>query len=140
MTAQKPPSTTLQAERHDPYRMRSIEWLLSLFDGGDFLREVMEGHKQLQIDLIEHKEQHGTKGCQGTMTITVGYALGKSGDVNMGAEVKFKAPKKPPSSATAFLGEDGELTLYSPMMARMQPTPRDATNYDPVTGEVRDID
>jgi hypothetical protein len=74
------------------------------------------------------------------MTISVSYALGKSGDVAMGARVEFKSPKKPPSSAAAFINDDGELTLYSPFMARMHRPLRDVEDIDPETGEVRDPD
>lgn len=140
MTKPKPPTDPARPDPHDPYKMRSLEQILSLFDGGDFLTEVMTGHRQLQKDLLDHKEQHGTKGCQGTMTIQVSYALGKQGDVAMGPAVVFKAPKKPPASAAAFINDDGELTLYSPLMARMQAPVRDVTTYDPDTGEIRDLD
>ncbi len=125
---------------HDPYKMRTLEQILALFDGGDFLEKVMDGHKQLQLDLLEHKAENGTKGCNGTMTLQVNYALGKSGDVAMGATVNFKAPKKPPSSAAAFINDNGELTLYSPFMSRMHQPVRDVSDYDPKTGEVRDTE
>lgn len=135
----KPSSQIIPSEPRDPYRLRTLEQILSLFDGGEFLQKVMDGHEQLQIDLIDHKAEHGTKGCQGTMTLQVSYALGKSGDVSMGATVTFKPPKKPPSSAAAFIDEDtGQLTLYSPFMARMHTPPKDVTDFDPETGEIRD--
>lgn len=142
MTRPKPPARINPAQQHDTYRMRTLDQILHLFDGGDFLDKLMVDHRQLQIDLIEHKDEHGTKSCVGEMTLTIKYALGKSGDVAMGAEVKFKAPRKPPASAAAYIGEDGELTLFSPFMARMQAPLRDAgeTDYDPETGEIRDAD
>ncbi|KMK63800.1 hypothetical protein [Puniceibacterium sp. IMCC21224] len=140
MTKRKDTTALAKAEPHDPYRMRTLEQILALFDGGDFLAEVMAGHKQLQHDLLDHNEEHGPKGCQGSMTIQINYALGKSGDVGMGATATFKAPKKPPSSAAAYINEDGELTLYNPFMARMHQPVRDATDYDPETGEIRDVD
>lgn len=124
---------------HDPYAIRTIEHLFSLFDGGDFLTEVLEGHRQLQIDMLEHKDLHGTKGCKGSMTITVSYALGKQGDVDMGATVNFSPPKAPPASASAFIDENGQMTLYSPLMRRMHSGVRDVTPHDPETGEVRDV-
>jgi len=139
--AKKTPSTEIaKPATHDPYKMRTLEQILTLFDDGDFLDKVMEGHKQLQLDLLEHKAENGTKGCSGSMTITVNYALGKSGDVAMGATVAFKAPKKPPSSAAAYINDNGELTLYSPFMSRMHQPVRDVTDYDPETGEVRDTE
>lgn len=138
MTAHHPPAIT-KPEPNDPYKMRSIEQILSLFDSGDFLKQLMTDHRQLQIDLLEHKAEHGAKGCSGSMTITLNYALGNSGDVAMGATANFKGPKKPPSSAAAFINEKGELTLYSPFMKQMH-QPRDVTDFDPETGEIRDLD
>lgn len=140
MTNPKQPTEIAKRQPDDPYRLRSLEQILALFDGGDFLAEVLDGHKTLQLDLLEHKEEHGTKGCQGSMTIQVNYALGKSGDVAMGANVSFKAPKKPPSSAAAFINDDGELTLMSPFLTRMHQPVRDISDHDPETGEVRDTE
>lgn len=128
--------------QHDPFRMHSLEQILTLFDGGDFLAELMTKHRDLMQDLLDHNGEFGPKGCQGQMTLTIKYAVGNQGDVGMGAQVDFKSPKRPPSSAAAFINDEGELTLYSPMMARMQAPIRDAstTNYDPETGEIRDPD
>ncbi|WP_370312515.1 hypothetical protein [Sagittula sp.] len=141
MTKKQPPLSQIAAAAdHDPYKMRNLEWLLTLFDGGDFLAEVMEGHEQLMRDLLDHQREHGSKGCSGEMSIKISYAVGNGGDVGMGARAEFKPPKKPPSSAAAFINDAGELTLYSPMMARMQPGARPVDAYDPETGEVRDAD
>ena len=137
MPDKKPPARINPPEPPDPYRMRTLEQILSLFDGGDFLEELMSDHRQLQVDLLDYHAEHGGK-AKGTMTIQVGYNLGKSGDVGMTATASFKAPQKPASSAAAFINDNGELTLYSPFMARMQPGVRDVTDHDPETGEVRD--
>ena len=137
----KPPTEIARPDPPDPYKMRGLEQILSLFDGGNFLAELMDGHKQLQLDLLEHNETHGAKGCNGTMNIQINYAVGNAGDVGMGASVTFKPPKKPPSSAAAYINDNGELTLYSPMMRQMQRPVRDASEvYDQDTGEIRDAD
>lgn len=125
---------------HDPYRMTSLEQILTLFDGGEFLAEVMQGHEDLMRDLLDHNAEHGPKGCKGAMQISVGYTVGNAGDVGMSATVTFTSPKKPPSSAAAYIDDAGHLTLYSPMMRRMQTPVRDITPHDPETGEVRDAD
>lgn len=140
MTKAKPPAQISPPVPHDPYLIRGIEHLFTLFDGGDFLAQLMTGHQTLMQDLSEHNAEHGSKGCQGDMTIKVSYAVGNAGDVGMGARVTFTPPKKPSSSAAAYINEAGELTLYSPMMARMHRPVRDATPHDPETGEVRDAD
>lgn len=142
MTQEKPPTETAASSEvvdHDPYAIRSIEQLFALFDGGEFMKDILSGHKDLQVAMVDHKDEHGTKGCKGSMTITVNYALGKQGDLDMGATVNFTHPKAPPSSAAAFVDDKGNLTLYSPLMAKMRPGLRDVTPHDPLTGEVRDI-
>jgi hypothetical protein len=127
------------AEGHDPYKMRTLEQILSLFDGGEFLHELMEKHRELQRQLLEFREEHGHKGCEGEVSIKLKYKVGKQRDVAMEAKSEIKGPKAPPSSAAAFLNDDGDITLYSPLLARMQRPVRDVTPHDPETGEVRDI-
>lgn len=142
MTEPTPPTPIAPRKKpqRDPFAIRTLEQLVALFDGGDFLEQMMIDHRQLQRDLIDHLAAHGSKGCSGSMTLTINYAPGRMGDLAMAATVAFKAPKKPPSSAAAFIDDDGNLTLYSPFMARMQ-SPRDVTetSHDPETGEIRDI-
>jgi len=139
MTKKKPQSAPPEPDAHDQYAIRTIEQLFSLFDGGDFLAEVLEGNRQLQVDMLEHRDMHGSKGCSGSMTIKISYALGKQGDLDMGAKATFDAPKPPPASASAYIDEHGQMTLYSPLMARMHGGVRDVTPHDPETGEVRDV-
>lgn len=140
MTKKKPPTEVAVPDPHDTYKMRTIEQIIALFDGGDFLTQIMSGHQQLMQDLLDHNAEHGPKGCKGTMTIKLSYAVGNAGDVGMGATVAFVPPNKPPSSASAYINDAGELTLYSPMMARMHQPIRDVTGFDPETGEIRDVD
>jgi len=143
MTQKKPPAGAKpekQADPHDPFKMRSLEQILTLFDAGGFMAEIMTGHQSLMQDLRAHADEHGAKGCEGSMVIKLKYAVGHAGDVGMGASVTFTPPKKPPSSAAAFINDAGELTLYSPMMRQMHQPVRDVTDYDPETGEIRDAD
>ncbi|MEP5730305.1 MAG: hypothetical protein ABJL67_13165, partial [Sulfitobacter sp.] len=67
-------------EAHDPYRMRSLEQILSLFDGGQFIADFMSEHAELMQKMLEHAENH-RKGAKGSMSITVNYALNASGDL-----------------------------------------------------------
>jgi hypothetical protein len=140
MTNRKPPEKINQIEPHDPYKMRTLEQIILLFDGGDFMAEIMEGNKKLMQDLLEHHALHGSKGCNGSMTLTLNFGVGKAQDVSMGGKVTFAPPKKPPSGANAYLTDAGDLTLFSPMMRQMQRPIRDVEEYDPETGEIRDVD
>lgn len=137
-----PPKKTKAADPHDQFKMRTLEQILLLFNDGNFLAEVMDGHQKLMHGLLDHNAQYGPKGCKGTMSIQLSYAVGKSGDVGMGANATFTPPKAPPSSAAAYINDAGELTLYSPMMAKMHAPIRDVEDidHDPETGEVRDVE
>ena len=124
------------ATDHDPFRIRGFEQLLALFNGGAFLSDLMDRHAELMVDLRAHLEEHGVKGCEGSLILRIDYAPGKSGDVAMGAKFEVKGPKTPAANAAAYVDEDGRLTLFSPLMARMANPVRDV-NYDPATGEIR---
>lgn len=137
MTQMKTPAVAPKAEPHDPYKMHTLEQILKLFNGGKFLSQTMDGHKLLMQDLLDHNEEFGPKGCNGSMTITIGYSVGNAGDVGMTAKSNFNGPKAPPSSASAHINNAGELTLYSPMMRQMQQPIRDVTDHDE-DGVVRD--
>lgn len=138
MTAQKPTPET-QVERHDPYTIRTIEQLLSLFDNGEFLTTFLEDHRDLLNQMQDHNDQFGHKGAKGSFSISVAYELGGAGDLVMNAQADFKGPKKPSSKAAAYVDGQGEMTLFSPMMRRMHSGVRDVTPHDPETGEVRDV-
>ncbi len=132
------PSTAEVAE-HDPFSIRSIEQLFTLFDGGHFLATFMADHRDLLVQMQDHNEEYGHKGAKGSFSLSVSYELGGSGDMAMKISADFKGPKKPASQAAAYVDDQGQLTLYSPLMKRMQGGVRDATPYDPETGEVRDV-
>lgn len=139
MTKQKPPTEAQAIEIHDPFAIRTIEQFFALFSNGTFARQILTGSHKLRQDLLDHLDEHGSKGATGEMQIKVKYVVSQSRDIQLAAELAFKPPKQPPSTANAYVGENGELTLYSPMMRKMHEPVRDVTtDYDPETGEVRD--
>lgn len=134
----KPPPSTHTSET-DPFSIRSIEQLLTLFDGGEFLTKLMEDHRDLLTKMHDHNNEYDHRGAKGSFTLTISYELGGAGDLGMRAAVDFKGPKKPASRAAAYVDGQGAMTLYSPMMRRMHGGVRDVTPHDPKTDEVRDI-
>ncbi|MGR3375590.1 hypothetical protein [Salipiger abyssi] len=140
MANRKIPQPESTDDDRDPYAVRSIEHLLTLFDGGHFLTELMPEHRELLQKMQDHNEEFGHKGAKGSFTLSVSYELGGAGDLGMQVAKDFKGPKRPPSHAHAFVDRQGQLTLYSPMMKRMHSGVRDVTPHDPETGEVRDVD
>lgn len=127
------------AEEHDPFAIRGVEQLLTLFDGGEFLAQFIADHRDLLQQMQDHNEEYGHKGAKGSFTLNVSYELGGAGDLGMRAQADFKGPKKPASQAAAYVDGQGQMTLYSPMMKRMHSGVRDVTPHDPETGEVRDV-
>lgn len=126
------------AER-DPYAIHGFEQMLTLFDGGDFIKEFKGDHRKLLQKMQDHIEDFGQKSAKGSFTLTVSYELNGAGDLGMSASAAFKEPTKPASKAGAYVDENGQMTLYSPMMKRMHSGVRDVTPHDPETGEVRDV-
>lgn len=112
--------------------LRSMDQILGIFNNGEFLPEVIEKMAELQRKMAEFRAAHSGK-AKGTFTISIAFEQNKMGDVSMVAVCETKAPKAPPSSAVAYVTDEGLLTLYSPMLAQMQV--RDT--FDPDTGEIR---
>lgn len=139
MTKKKQQNESTPAIEHDPFAIRGVEQLLTLFDGGDFLAQFLTDHHDLLQQMQDHNEEFGHKGAKGSFTLNVTYELGGAGDLGMKAQADFKGPKKPASQAAAYVDNQGQMTLYSPMMRRMHSGIRDATPHDPETGEVRDV-
>jgi hypothetical protein len=139
MTKRKDTTDIAKVEPHDPYAIHDILQLLTLFEGGEFLAEFNRDHRDLLQQLADHNADFGTKSAKGSFKLEVSYELGAAGDLGMKVTADFKGPKKPASLAAAFVGEGGQMTLYSPMMKRMQPGVRDVTGYDQETGEIRDV-
>lgn len=109
----------------DQFSIDSVDKLLKLLDGGDFHAEFMQANADLQLDMRNHQQEHGGK-PKGEITLKLGYQLQKSGDVGITGKLTVKAPDKPAASGVAYSDGEGQLTLYSPMMRRMDvrdPTP-----------------
>ncbi|GHF70984.1 hypothetical protein [Seohaeicola zhoushanensis] len=106
------------------FDIRSLDQLVALLDGGNFLNEVMTAVADLQKTLIDYRDDHGGK-PKGDVTLKLRFQLNKSGDVTIGGEYEVKRPKAPPAAGVAYVDEDGKLSLHSPMLTRM--TIRDVT-------------
>ena len=131
-----PASLPIDAPKRKPRApvpvLRSMDQILGIFNNGEFLPEVIEKMAELQRKMAEHRATHSGK-AKGTFTIQIAFEQNKMGDVSMTAVCETKAPKTPPSSAVAYVTDEGLLTIYSPMMSMMQV--RDT--FDPETGEIR---
>lgn len=125
------------AQAHDPYAIRTVEQLLSLPDNGDFLARILDESRNLRLDLVNFYERYGSKGCEGGITIKLKFAVGGTGDTGIAATLDISPPKPPAAKAAAYTDEDGNLTLHSPMMAKMHRPVREVVDRE--SGEVRDI-
>lgn len=112
--------------------LRTMDQILGIFNNGEFLPEVIDKMATLQKQMAEFRAIHKGK-AKGSFTLQIAFEQNKMGDVSMTAVCETKAPKLPPSTAVAYVTDEGLLTLYSPMLAQMQV--RDT--FDPETGEIR---
>lgn len=128
-----PPAT------YDRFAIRSIEQLLTLPDGGHFLRQLMESNRRLLREMKDHRENFGVNKATGKISIGITYTLTADGDLTIDATQTTTPPKAPASKGAAYVDDKGQLQLMSPMMTRMAGGITDATPHDPITGEVRDV-
>ncbi len=112
------------------FEIRSLDQLMAILDGGNFHTELMEGHSDLMAALVDHQAEFGGK-PKGEMTLKITYQRQKSGDLQIIGEVKFTKPKSPPAMGAAFIGDDLQLTLESPMLSKMRGGVRDTSGDTP---------
>ena len=110
----------------DDFELRTLQQQLALLDQGQFLQDLQDKQRDMQLALIEHQENYGGK-PKGVLTLTLQYQLMKSGDVEITGTFDVKAPKAPAASGTAYSDAQGNLTLFSPMMKRMNSGLRDVS-------------
>lgn len=111
------------------YDLRTLAQQLALLDQGAFLEELEQEQRDVMLKLREHQADYGGK-PKGTLTITLQYQVMKSGDVEITGVFDAKTPKKPAASGTAYSDEQGNLSLYSPLMKRMSGGLRDVAASD----------
>lgn len=101
------------------YDLKTIDQILSLPDGGDFLMEIHDKHETLIESLSDHvEEQHKT--ASGSITIKIDYKLDRAGMFQIGAKCDIKEPAKPAASAVAWMGSSGRLTPANPAQSKME--------------------
>lgn len=139
MTAHTTDTETSAPTKRDPYALRSLDQILAIPDGGEFITDFMQRHGELLQQMNDHNAEFGNKGAKGALQLTISYEMGGSGDLGIKASAEFKPPKKPASHGHAYVNRQGELTLHSPLLTRMHGGVRDVDSFDPETGEIRDI-
>lgn len=133
-TTQTPPSNARRAAPAPPV-LRTLDQIFGIFNNGEYLPEILAKFSELQTAMLEHKEQFPSLKAKASITIQVSLEMTAHQDVSMTSNCEIKRPKGPPSMAVAYVTDQGELTLYSPMLRQMHGGVRDA--FDPTTGEIR---
>lgn len=98
--------------------LRTIDQILALADGGDFLSDLLEQHQQLMLDMVNHRLEYGGK-SSGSVAINIKYELSKHGDLRMTATHDIKAPKPPAASGVAWMTDNGHLTPENPRQMKL---------------------
>ncbi|MDN5786524.1 hypothetical protein [Pseudorhodobacter sp.] len=129
------PAAPPARRRAAPPVLRGLDQFFGIFENGEFLPEIIDKLQELNAKMSEMRDRFPGGKVTGAFTLSVDMKLNKNRDVTMQGTCTIKPPKSPPSSAVAFITDQGEFTLHSPMLTQMHGGLRDT--YDPETGEIR---
>lgn len=99
--------------------LHSLDQILALADGGDFLSGLMDEHRELMLKMHNHQMEFGGE-AKGTVSIKISYALDRKLNMKMKVVSDVKAPKEPTASAIAWTSADGYLTPENPQQIKME--------------------
>lgn len=111
------------------HELRTLEQVLSLFDGGLFIDQLMLDHAKL-IDAIALQVDSTQAAAGGSITIKLTYKQDRMGTLEMKAVKETVLPKDPPAKAIAWTTDDGMITPQNPNQMRMDL--RDASKSAPI--------
>ncbi|WP_422074154.1 hypothetical protein [Tranquillimonas rosea] len=109
------------------YELSTLDQILALPDGGEFLQSLLAQHAELMASLQDHVNAHHKK-ASGSMTLKLSFGMDKHGTVEIKADADFKPPKEPAAKAIAWMGSDNRLTPQNPRQTTMDL--RDVTTRD----------
>jgi esterase/lipase len=102
--------------KHD---LKTIDQILALPDGGDFLMEVHDKHEALITAMADFVEVNN-KSATGSFTIKLTYQLDRTGMFQIAAKCDAKEPQKQAATAVAWQGTAGRITPANPAQMRME--------------------
>ncbi len=101
------------------HQLRTLDQILSLADGGGFLADVLNEHQELQLSLVNHRQNYGGK-AKGSLTLKISYELDGHGAVQQNCKLTVKQPEAPAAQYAKWMTDDGHLTPNNPRQTRMQ--------------------
>ncbi|SMO63914.1 hypothetical protein [Paracoccus laeviglucosivorans] len=107
----------MQIPSHQP-KLRSLDHLLSLADGGEYLPDLMDRIEANNVALRQHALDYGSD-AKGKITITIDLKINRIGQLEMVVDDKIVEPKSPKRKAHAWMNGSGEITAHNPAQARM---------------------
>ncbi|RBO54683.1 hypothetical protein DSD19_04720 [Rhodovulum sp. BSW8] len=99
--------------------LRTLDQVLSLLDGGDFLSGLLEENRNLIQALLTHQREYGGA-PKGSLTIKLNYQLDRKCTLQITGDLDVRKPKEPKASTTAWITADGFVTPSNPNQMRME--------------------
>lgn len=99
--------------------LHTIDQILALADGGDFLSQLKGDHRNMILAMHQHQMQFGGN-AKASVSIKITYTLDHKLNMKMTAVADVKPPKEPIASAIAWTSADGYLTPENPQQMKME--------------------
>ena len=99
--------------------LRSIDQLLWLADGGDYLPDLLDRIEANNVDMRQHSLDYQTT-AKAKIAITISMTLDRFGQLEMVIEDKITPPKAPKHKAVGWMNGTGGVTTHNPAQSRME--------------------
>ncbi|KGJ03648.1 hypothetical protein SAMN04487972_1194 [Paracoccus halophilus] len=102
-----------------PPVLRSIDQILGLADGGDYLPDLLDRMEANNIEMRQHSQDYQTT-AKAKVSITISMSLDRFGQLEMVIEDKITGPKPPKHKAVGWMNGTGGVTTHNPAQSRME--------------------
>jgi hypothetical protein len=99
--------------------MRSIDQLLSLADGGDYLPDLLDRIEANNVEMRQHTLDYQAT-AKAKVNISISLSLDRFGQIEMVIEDKITGPKPPKHKAVGWMTGTGGVTTHNPAQSRME--------------------
>ena len=95
--------------------LRSIDQLLGLADGGDYLPDLLDRIEANNVDMRQHSLDYQTT-AKAKIAITISMTIDRFGQLEMVIEDKITPPKAPKHKAVGWMNGTGGVTTHNPAL------------------------
>lgn len=102
-----------------PPILRSIDQLLGLADGGDYLPDLLDRIEANNIEMRQHAQDYATAATS-SITVKITQKCDRFGQIELVIEDKIVGPKPPKHKAVGWMTGTGGVTTHNPAQSRME--------------------